>query len=365
MDFFNALRALALLTLCLGAAACVQPGPPANEIPGDPPRICALNAGDPVPTTLSATGLFSDAALTSPINGFHEYELIAPLHSDNAQKRRWMWLPKNTAIGFSASESWDYPVGTCFVKEFDLELAPAAAAKNPVRVETRVLIKNSEGWVGYTYEWNDEQADATLLADGKTRTFTIADAAAPNGTRQQLWTYPSRNDCLTCHNAAAGGALGPRTLQLNRAFSYAAGAENQLTHWNDQGLFKNDISDPAQYGAYAAPHDTTQPVELRARSYLAANCMHCHQPGATAVGGMDMRFSTAVKDMGLIGVAPSRGDLGVPLAYRIDPGSKESSIAWLRMMSTDSYRMPSLGTSLVDPVGTEVVGKWIDNMATH
>ena len=35
-------------------------------------------------------------------------------------------------------------------------------------------------------------------------------------TRLQPWYYPSRTDCITCHNANAGGVLGPKDAPAQR-----------------------------------------------------------------------------------------------------------------------------------------------------
>ena len=47
-------------------------------------------------------------------------------------------------------------------------------------VETQALHYDGREWQAYTYEWNDEGTDAALVErGGKSRTFTVADAAAP------------------------------------------------------------------------------------------------------------------------------------------------------------------------------------------
>ena len=62
-----------------------------------------------------------------------------------------------------------------------------------------MLTRQQGEWVGYSYIWNDEQTDATLVdAAGTDRVFTIQDPSAPGGSREQSWHYPSREACMDC-----------------------------------------------------------------------------------------------------------------------------------------------------------------------
>jgi hypothetical protein len=243
------------------------------------------------------------------------------------------------------------------VKHFELLVSPTSR----VRLETRVLVHESDGWAGYTYKWNVLGTDATLLADADSQTYEVEDPAAPGGTRQQAWNFPSRAQCLQCHTAAAGRVLGLRTLQLNRDFDYAGGVrDNQLRAWNHVGLFDRDIGEEPSYGSMPDPRDEAAPVDLRARAYLEANCAQCHRAGSTTPGGLDLRYAATVAEMNVLDVAPAFGDLGLPDARRVKGGAKESSVLWERMRRLDTTRMPPLASGLVDVQATALVGDWID-----
>ena len=55
------------------------------------------------------------------------------------------------------------------------------------RIETRLLTKQQGKWAGYSYLWNDEQTDATLVSG------RLADRVYPNKEgKPQSWHYPSR-----------------------------------------------------------------------------------------------------------------------------------------------------------------------------
>src|SRR5262249_4498419 len=116
------------------------------------------------------------------------------------------------------------------------------------------------------------------------------------------WYYPSREDCLTCHNAHTKGVLGPKTRQMNREVRYPDGAsENQLQRWSRLGLFDNapDEHAIASFPTLAQSNDTTRSLEDRARSWLDANCSNCHRPGGT-VANFDARYDTPLAQQNLI-----------------------------------------------------------------
>jgi uncharacterized repeat protein (TIGR03806 family) len=322
-----------------------------TEPPGTPAPV--------LPPTLSATGLFQDVASLTPAPGMIEYDVNAPVWADGAHTRRFIGIPGLDRIAFQPTGAWNFPLGTVLVKHRDLELevgVPSSAR----RIETRVLLRQRDGWLGLSYRWNDAQTDADLLPGGLLEDFEITDAAAQGGMRTQTWEYPSRTDCLRCHTEAAGRVLGVRTEQLNRAFDYPALTDNQLRSWNHIGLFHGDIGSASNYMAWPNPHDSAQPVEGRARAYLASNCAQCHRPGGPAPTNSDMRFSTPTDQMNLVGFLPTLGNLGLPSPRVIDPGDRDNSVLWLRMGRLDSFRMPPVGSRHVDASGREVIGAWID-----
>ncbi|HTO08047.1 MAG TPA: PQQ-dependent sugar dehydrogenase [Myxococcota bacterium] len=307
------------------------------------------------PTALSGTGLFTDTTALTPKPGLVEYDVISPLWSDGALKRRWIALPAGQTVGFSPDDPWTFPVGTVFVKHFELQVTPTTRR----RVETRVLLRQVDRWVGYTYRWNAGQTDAALLTASMNEAFTITGSG---GTQtQQTWHYPSPSECLGCHTAASGRVLGARTRQLNKSFTYAGGADNQLHAFGAcMGLFATSIAGPSFYPALADPNNASETLNARARSYLAANCAHCHQPGGPAPGSMDMRYEPLLGAMSLIGVAPISGDLGISGALRVKPGASAQSVLWARVASTDPNLRMAKGSQIPDPLAVSLLGSWID-----
>jgi uncharacterized repeat protein (TIGR03806 family) len=307
-----------------------------------------------VPTLLSQTGIFSDLATLTPAAGIIEYDVNSPLWSDAAIKRRFLALPGVSRIVFDPQGNWAFPTGSVTIKQFDLPKVGGGTQ----RIETRVLVNQMTGWIGYSYRWNAEGTDATLVQDGSDATYTVPDA---NGAaRSIVWDFPSSADCLRCHTGVTGQILGLRTNQINRNFNYALRTDNQLRAFNNIGLFDRDIGDVGQYPALVNPTDTTASISARARSYLEANCSQCHQPNGPTPVTLDFRARIALADTGSIDVAVERPADGRANPVRISAGNRNLSEVWLRVGRRDEFAMPPLATNQVDPVAVDVIGQWID-----
>lgn len=292
---------------------------------------------------LSATGFVDPANPAEPSSCMIPYDVNVPFWSDGAVKERWLSVPDGTAIHIEADDDWTFPIGTVFMKNFHL------AGR---LIETRLFMRHSDGeWAGYSYEWDDLQTDAQLLSVEKTKDI--------DGTP---WTFPSRDQCLECHSAAAGRALGPETSQMNRLFTYPSTGltSNQLATFEHIGLFDAALPQPPeQLPLLPSITDTNEPVDARARAYLHANCSHCHRPDAAGGVAADFRFSTPDADMGVCDTVPADGDLGVPGARLLFPGDPSLSIISLRAHAVDMNRMPPIARNVVDIDGTALLDEWI------
>jgi uncharacterized repeat protein (TIGR03806 family) len=298
---------------------------------------------DSFPALLSDTGYVDPQDPTQPASCLIPYDINVPFWSDGALKERWLAIPDGTAIHVGPDGDWEFPVGSVFVKSFRL---------GGKLVETRLFLRHADGgWGGYSYEWNSTETDAVLLPGTKTKLV---------GTTP--WTYPSRDECLLCHTAAAGHSLGPETAQMNRAITYPATGRtaNQLATFEAIGLLDAPLgSPPASLPALPRTDDLAQPLDLRARAYLHSNCSHCHRPGGPGRGSADFRHATPDEELGVCGVAPVEGDIGVPGALVLYPADPSRSVMSLRMHATDGNRMPPIARNLVDGAGTDLIDDWI------
>ena len=327
-------------------------------------ELLRIEASDPagaptIPPLLSETGIFANLVFLDPVPGVLPYDVVSPLWSDGAEKRRWIALPGLETIGFAEQGPWTFPDGTVFVKHFEIELASGVTR----RLETRVLWSDRGQWQGVTYRWNEAGDDALLLSQAETVSLEVPDATAPSGSVVFDWRFPSPADCLACHNASAGHVLGVRAAQLNRDFAYGLIVDNQLRAWNNIELFGADIGpvEAIETEPLVDPADVGAGLALRARSYLAANCAHCHND-ATPLPVMDLAPGVALVDTGLVGVGVTFGYPGFLQGdVRVQPFDKETSVLWERMASLLPFlRMPLLGSNRLDPLGLEVIGDWID-----
>lgn len=304
-------------------------------------------SGTPAPSTLpgllSQTGCMDPQRPWLPAAGVLPFEVNSPLWSDGAAKERFLALPDGKQVHIEPNGDWTLPVGSVLIKTFRV---------GGKLVETRFLVRHTDGdWSGYTYEWNDDQTDARLLDSAKVKQV---------GTQQ--WHYPSRAQCLACHTEVAGRSLGLETAQLNRSIAYPQTGRmaNQLATLNHIGLFDAPLTQaPAFLASLPTPSNKAAALDLRARSYLHANCAMCHQPGGPGRGPEDFRFTTPAAAMGAIGVEPTQTNFGVEGAKLIAPGRPELSIVSLRTHMLETGRMPPLGRNLVDEAGVALLDQWI------
>jgi uncharacterized repeat protein (TIGR03806 family) len=310
------------------------------------------------PMLLSQTGCVDPSDPKRPAASLIPYDVNSALWSDGATKERYVSLPPGSKIGVKDCDvdpascmpvdaggsgedegHWDLPVKTVLVKTFLID---------GKRVETRLLMRfAATTWLGFSYEWNDAETDATLLPD-------FLDKPVGN----QTWHYPSRSQCLECHTKAGGRSLGLSTQQLDRMHTYPEGAMNQVEKFVALGHLD---AMPKALPAYPDPYGSA-PLETRARSYLQTNCAICHRAGGT-VSDVDLRFTTSFAATTLCNgmVIKGTGDPMLP-QIRLVPGDPAMSNLSFRMHDTTVYRMPKIGSNVVDPMGTALIDEWITSI---
>jgi glucose/arabinose dehydrogenase/mono/diheme cytochrome c family protein len=331
----------------------------ANYLENKVKRLIRVDAANTTfPTKLSDTGVFADLATLTPNPGIVNYDPIVAFWSDYAIKRRWFVISNlSDKITFATDTNWTFPSGMKWIKHFDLETERGNPATKK-RIETRVLVKTDTGTYGVSYKWNDTQTDAFLVADGGTNFFvTVVDGVVTN---QQQWEIPSRAACIVCHTPIAGHALSFNTRELNQSATMNGVTDNQIATLNQAGYFSAPVANIHTLPAYVTAVNSNASLEYRVRSYLAVNCVQCHQAGGAGAPSWDARPYLTLAQTHLInGVLENSG--GNPTNKLVVPGDVVHSVLLKRIAGDGFSRMPPLATHQLDQGSIALLTSWISS----
>lgn len=344
--------------VALLSISCGNDGPHGPALEVRPETQSCLAGLSEMPQLLSETSCFEDLQAFEPGPDLIPYEVNSALWTDGAFKPRYMVVPPETHITMRDDGSWQFPEGSILIKSFGFEFEVDDPNSRRV-VETRFMVLRNGEWEFATYRWNDAGTEAQLLNDLLRVTYTIDDHGEP---REVEYLFPHEDACVTCHGAGVDQVLGPKTSQLNRSHDYDGVVENQLVAMAEIELFGEDTSiDPNAISAMADPQNRQGSLEAQARAYFDANCAHCHQPGGWAPFDteLDLRYETPLAITGLCDSMKFFDWEGVP---RVAPGDPEGSGVLQRFLLDDALRMPSIGSSTIDPIGARVISDWIQQL---
>jgi uncharacterized repeat protein (TIGR03806 family) len=337
-----------------------------------------FHAADAYPQNLSAWGLYrleGDRLILS--DGVEPYDLNAPLFTDYAQKLRAIYLPANTSAVYQDYDAFDFPVGTIIAKTFFYPRGDAPGVvkasyswaekqsdldRSQVQVlETRLLVRQPDGWDALPYVWQGN--DATLRLAGSLERLEID---LDDGRRVPLpYIVPTRNECAACHatdhTSGELQPIGPKARHLNRG--YLGGSDNQLQQMSADGRLTG-LPDLASVPVNADLLGEGS-LDERARAYLDINCGHCHNPrGAADTSGLHLDAATiSTRALGICKPPIAAGQGTGGRSYSIVPGDADDSIIVFRMETDDpGARMPELGRSLLHEEGVALVSRWIDGL---
>jgi hypothetical protein len=159
-------------------------------------------------------------------------------------------------------------------------------------------------------------------------------------------------------------ALGLNTQQLNRLHDYGGPErENQLSVWTRLGLFKEPPPTPvAELPRLVDYRDETESLDARARSYLQANCAHCHMKWGGGNAEFQLVAPLPLAELGIVGTRPGQGSFELDDPRILVPGVPERSLLWHRMQRTGLGHMPHVGSNVRDDAGVELLRKWISTL---
>ena len=301
------------------------------------------------------------------------YEPISSLFTDYAHKKRFIWLPKGTKATYNGDdEILELPVGAAIIKTFYYDnVQPSNTTKI---IETRIMIRKSEGWIFADYVWNDEQTEAYLDLNGSTKNITFKDEN--DVTRTVDYRIPNESQCIVCHKTKSyengnyvqkNIPIGIKPQNLNKTYNYVNDTKNQLTKWIELGMLENNFSLPSETNTIVDYNDSSKPLEKRVRSYFDINCAHCHKEhGHCDYRPMRFAFSETLNNSTNMGVCVSTQDMQnfePALSKIVTPGNIYRSMLYYRLNTIDeTYRMPLHGRTLIHDEGVLLVEEWINSL---
>lgn len=298
----------------------------------------------------------------NPVFGLIPYQPTSELFSDYAQKKRFIWLPKNTkAIYDGDSKILNLPIGAVLIKNFYFTKLKTS---NSVKIiETRVMIRKETGWIFAEYVWNESQTEAFLQTQSTETSLSILDDN--NVVKNIVYKTPAAVDCKKCHGTILGdkNPIGIKPQNLNSNFNYSDGSKNQLLKLIEFGYLINNL--PNNIVSVIDSKDTSKPLDLRVRSYFDINCAHCHNDDGDANHyGLNFEFekTTNIENMG-VGLEAEHYVVGFN-GRIISSRNVEQSILYYRINTeTDiNFRMPQIGRTIRDEKGVQLVSDWINSL---
>jgi len=290
------------------------------------------------PRKLSETGLFTDTAAQTPAAGVLPFEIAEPMWQDGATATRFVALPEGKSINTTVSGKADklnYKV------EWPSDSVLARTISLKKKIETQVLHFDGETWNGYSYRWNAASTDAELVGvDGEE--FTL--------DNKQPWRIHGRAECARCHTNWSGFALG---FQPDQLVSIGGKKPADVLDAVFMDRLKNHL---------VSSHDAKAALELRARSWLHANCAHCHRRHGGGSVPLMVNADLPTPETMMIYEKPTRGDFGISDPAVVYPWAPHRSILFQRIARTGSGHMPMIGAREPDPDGVRLVWNWISKI---
>jgi uncharacterized repeat protein (TIGR03806 family) len=306
------------------------------------------------------------------------FEPASALFTDYALKKRFVWMPKGTKATYSSDNTvLELPVGAALIKNFYYDNVQNVSPVGATRiVETRVMIRKADGWLFANYVWNAEQTEAYYDMSGSFTHIVWKDPA--NVIKTADYKIPSEAQCYVCHKdqrfiegilVTTHIPIGIKPQNLNFKYNYSSGSKNQLSKWIQKGYLQNNFSLPTAENTVIDYRDPSKSLEVRVRSYVDANCSHCHMTDRHC-DYRPMRFAfretgnpSGLRNLGVCVSTQDMQDLPGELNQIVHAGSPEQSMLYYRINTTNAtYRMPLHGRTTIHEEGVALVRDWINSL---
>jgi len=306
------------------------------------------------PRRLSKTGLFKSLNEIAPAPGVVPYEVVVRRWMDGADTQRWVAIPGADTITLAGMNTVArFPEGTVFAKHL---FVPSGVPEKRIPLETQLLHFENGVWHPYSYLWDDDGRDASLVETAGTNRELKSESG-----EVRTWHVGAENECRLCHNAGAGFVLGFEPNQLDRT-AVGDGESSQLKSLSAAKVLATTPTFPYDNpGHLVDPYDDFQSVDDRARSYLHGNCSSCHHPDGNAIVSFYLRRDLPFDEL-RTNKPPGVGAFGLRDSQLVVPGDPFRSVLLYRMAKLGYARMPYIGSRLVDPQGVALIEEWIRSM---
>ena len=299
-----------------------------------------------------------------------------PLFTDYAHKLRTLWIPQglqakivddeiNYPVGSVLSKTFYYPraSSTTLKKVADSGLQKISLSDNQL-IETRLLVRKTDGWDAFPYVWNDEQSEAFLRVSGASKAVSLVE---PEGkTIDFTYFVPNENQCAGCHTTEhPDGDMHPLGAIFSQLNVGSGEMDTGVASTLDQMVQLGWLSGEETFPPSESWQDPSASLDDRALAYLNMQCGHCHNPqGAADTSGLILDNSqTLAINRGVCKPPVAAGGGAGDLRYAIVPGQPEESILLYRMRSDKpDEMMPELGRSLIHGEGVDLISRWIEEM---
>jgi len=297
-----------------------------------------------------------------PNDGVLPYDVITPLFSDYAKKKRFIWMPAGSGAQYiSDNEVVNFPEGTVMIKSFYYDNVQPTGERKVI--ETRLIYKKNGEWKFADYIWNDEQTEATYDAEGAYQMIEWIDTDGQSRTVN--YRIPSEVECYTCHKFNdTSTPIGPKPQNLNKSIVYEDGLKNQLQKWVEVGYLNNNY--PNDIETVVDWSDGSQSLENRWRAYVDMNCSHCHREGSHCdYRPLRLAWSeTSNPDNLGVCIQPQEVIPQQPqLTHVIARSNVNRSMMYYRLNATlEQERMPLLGRTVVHEEAIELLEAYINSL---
>lgn len=328
--------------------------------------------------------------------------------SDGVNKARW--LATGNENRFYYEPRLNLSDKTVIVKSLTIETEEG----NPHRewIETRFLTRQGTEWFGYSYVWNDEQTEGTLLdTKGTDRVFKIkvakskdypgrfkrTELALPKPIRVHGLPQPSRQlgpgaERSPIQHKARLRFLHqqpnarPRTSGRTRYRIRASDVKTNSTE--TEGCREDDKEIDAQFADEFATRDQRQPKRSSLLTYSPEKLRKLVDPRdpkavlpptfsflylhygilrlavlrlAAEIRRMELDFTTVDK-MKIVNVNPVHSTFGLKEAKIVAPGQPDRSVLLHRIAQRGKGHMPPLATRVVDRDTVDLLRTWITQL---